>query len=98
MRLIEPKGEGLDWFQAVPVPFSAKADSWKVVPLYHLFGSEENSSRAAPIQQRIPETYVALSKEDADRLGVNDGATSASSSRARPCACRCVSMNNSAPA
>ena len=75
VRLIEPKGEGLDWFQAVPVPFSAKADSWKVVPLYHLFGSEENSSRAAPIQQRIPETYVALSKEDADRLGVNDGAT-----------------------
>lgn len=75
MRLIEPKGEGLDWFQAVPVPFSAKAESWKVVPLYHLFGSEENSSRAAPIQQRIPETYVALSKEDADRLGVNDGAT-----------------------
>ena len=75
VRLIEPKGEGLDWFQAVPVPFSAKAESWKVVPLYHLFGSEENSSRAAPIQQRIPETYVALSKEDADRLGVNDGAT-----------------------
>ncbi|MBF3202729.1 NADH-quinone oxidoreductase subunit G, partial [Pseudomonas aeruginosa] len=32
VRLIEPKGEGLDWFQAVPVPFSAKADSWKVVP------------------------------------------------------------------
>ena len=98
VRLIEPKGEGLDWFQAVPVPFSAKADSWKVVPLYHLFGSEENSSRAAPIQQRIPETYVALSKEDADRLGVNDGATLGFQLRARPCACRCASMNNSAPA
>jgi NADH-quinone oxidoreductase subunit G len=44
------------------------------VPFYHLFGSEETSSRAAPVQERIPAAYVALAKSEADRLGVNEGA------------------------
>jgi len=44
------------------------------VPFYHLFGSDENSSKAAPVQERIPAPYVALAKSEADRLGVNDGA------------------------
>ena len=35
---------------------------------------EENSSKAAPVQERIPAAYVALAKSEADRLGVNDGA------------------------
>ena len=40
----------------------------------HLFGSEENSARAKPIQERMPEPYVALARDEAARLGVNDGA------------------------
>ncbi|MOA25393.1 NADH-quinone oxidoreductase subunit G [compost metagenome] len=44
------------------------------MPFYHLFGSEENSSRAAPVQERIPQAYIGLAKSEADRLGVNDGA------------------------
>ena len=44
------------------------------MPFYHLFGSEESSSRAAPVQERIPAAYVALAKSEADRLGVNEGA------------------------
>lgn len=43
------------------------------MPFFHLFGSEESSSRAAPVQERIPAAYVA-SQVEADRLGVNDGA------------------------
>ena len=44
------------------------------MPFYHLLGSEENSSKAAPVQERIPAAYIALAKSEADRLGVNDGA------------------------
>ncbi|WP_107329199.1 NADH-quinone oxidoreductase subunit NuoG [Metapseudomonas otitidis] len=73
VRLIEAKGNALPWF-AVAAPFNPAQGTWQVVPLHHLFGSEENSSRAAPIQARIPEAYVALAKDEADRLGVNDGA------------------------
>jgi len=48
--------------------------TWQVVPFFHLFGSEETSSKAAPVQERIPAAYVSVAKSEADRLGVNDGA------------------------
>ncbi|AVO55502.1 NADH-quinone oxidoreductase subunit NuoG [Ectopseudomonas mendocina] len=73
VRLIEAKGETLPWF-AINAPFNPAQGTWQAVALHHLFGSEENSSRAAPVQTRIPQPYVALAKDEADRLGVNDGA------------------------
>ncbi len=73
VRLIEAKGEAL-WFSEIPAPFHTAASQFKVVPFYHLFGSEENSAKAAPVQERIPQTYVTLAKSEADRLGVNEGA------------------------
>ncbi|WP_339417893.1 MULTISPECIES: NADH-quinone oxidoreductase subunit NuoG [unclassified Pseudomonas] len=73
-RLIESTGDSLNWFASVPRPFNPAPGTWQVVPFFHLFGSEENSSKAAPVQERIPEAYVALAKSEADRLGVNEGA------------------------
>lgn len=73
VRLIEAKGQVLPWF-GVNAAFNPAQGTWQAVPLHHLFGSEENSSRAAPVQERIPQAYVALAKDEADRLGVNDGA------------------------
>jgi len=73
-RLIESQGDNLGWFASVPRAFSPAQGTWQVVPFYHLFGSEENSSKAAPVQERIPAAYVALAKSEADRLGVNEGA------------------------
>lgn len=73
-RLIESNGDSLNWFAAVPRAFNPAPGTWQVVPFFHLFGSEENSSKAAPVQERIPAAYVALAKSEADRLGVNDGA------------------------
>ncbi|MCF5721764.1 NADH-quinone oxidoreductase subunit NuoG [Pseudomonas syringae] len=73
-RLIESTGDSLNWFAAVPRPFNPAQGTWQVVPFFHLFGSEENSSKAAPVQERIPAAYVSVAKSEADRLGVNDGA------------------------
>jgi NADH-quinone oxidoreductase subunit G len=73
-RLIESSGDSLNWFSNVPRAFNPAQGTWQVVPFFHLFGSEENSSKAAPVQERIPAAYVALAKSEADRLGVNDGA------------------------
>ncbi|MCO6059152.1 NADH-quinone oxidoreductase subunit NuoG [Pseudomonas sp. MOB-449] len=73
IRLIEAKGQALPWF-GINAAFNPTQGTWQAVPLHHLFGSEENSSRAAPVQERIPQPYVALAKDEADRLGVNDGA------------------------
>jgi NADH-quinone oxidoreductase subunit G len=74
VRLIESSGDKLNWFSNVPRAFSPAQGTWQVVPFYHLFGSDETSSKAAPVQERIPAAYVALAKSEADRLGVNDGA------------------------
>ena len=73
-RLIESTGDSLNWFASVPRAFNPAPGTWQAVPFFHLFGSEENSSKAAPVQERIPAAYVALAKSEADRLGVNDGA------------------------
>lgn len=73
-RLIESTGDSLNWFASVPRAFNPAPGTWQVVPFFHLLGSEENSSKAAPVQERIPAAYVALAKSEADRLGVNDGA------------------------
>lgn len=73
-RLIETTGDSLKWFANVPRAFNPAQGTWQVVPFFHLFGSEETSSKAAPVQERIPAAYVALAKSEADRLGVNDGA------------------------
>jgi NADH-quinone oxidoreductase subunit G len=74
VRLIESSGDKLSWFSNVPRAFAPAQGTWQVVPFYHLFGSDETSSKAAPVQERIPAAYVALAKSEADRLGVNDGA------------------------
>ncbi|WP_191486688.1 NADH-quinone oxidoreductase subunit NuoG [Pseudomonas sp. FEN] len=73
-RLIESQGDALNWFANVPRAFNPAQGTWQVVPFFHLFGSEETSSKAAPVQERIPAAYVSLAKSEADRLGVNDGA------------------------
>jgi len=73
-RLIESAGDSLNWFASVPRAFNPAQGTWQVVPFFHLLGSEETSSKAAPVQERIPAAYVALAKSEADRLGVNDGA------------------------
>ncbi|WGL63111.1 NADH-quinone oxidoreductase subunit NuoG [Pseudomonas sp. CW003PS] len=73
VRLLEAAGNALPWF-AVNAAFNPAAGTWQVAPLHHLFGSEENSARAKPIQERMPEPYVALARDEAACLGVNDGA------------------------
>ncbi|WP_367374936.1 NADH-quinone oxidoreductase subunit NuoG [Pseudomonas lini] len=73
-RLIESTGDSLNWFASVPRAFNPAPGTWQVVPFFHLFGSEENSSKATPVQERIPAAYLSLAKSEADRLGVNDGA------------------------
>jgi NADH-quinone oxidoreductase subunit G len=59
-------------------PKHARADSTqglRVVPLYEHFGSEELSSRAAPIRARMPASYLVLNADDAKQHGIADRAS-----------------------
>jgi NADH-quinone oxidoreductase subunit G len=73
VRLIEAKGEVLAWF-AVPAAFSPAQGTLQVVRLHHLFGSDETSALAKPIQERMPQSYVLLATAEAERLGAKEGA------------------------
>ena len=74
-RLIEPvDGSTRPYFDNIPAPFSARPDQWLVVPLYHVFGSEELSVLSPGVAELSPRPYVALHPDDAQRIGVAEGA------------------------
>ncbi len=72
VRLLDGARQDLSWASA-PSAFAPAPGTWKAVPLHQLFGSDETSALAAPIQARMPSAYVALSDVEASRLGVSDG-------------------------
>jgi NADH-quinone oxidoreductase subunit G len=57
----------------VPEAFAPRADEWLLVPLYHIFGSEELSSLAPGIAELAPKPYLALNPDDGARLGLAEG-------------------------
>jgi hypothetical protein len=70
--LFEPSAEtrGESTGQA-PEPFQPGEGEWLVVPLHHIFGSEELSSHSPPVAERIPEPYLAISPSDASLLEID---------------------------
>jgi NADH-quinone oxidoreductase subunit G len=74
IRLFEPSTNGnAKYFNTVPEKFIPSPSQLLVVPLHHIFGSEQLSSHAAGVAKRIPEPYVVLCEEDASALKVEAG-------------------------
>ncbi|MDP3294437.1 MAG: NADH-quinone oxidoreductase subunit NuoG [Nevskia sp.] len=76
VRLIEPAANAPKvpaYANHVPEAFKARAGEFLVVASQHIFGSEELSAKAAPVQSRIPAAHVALNAADAEALGLADG-------------------------
>ena len=63
------------YFHEIPEAFEGKSDQdeFLIVPVHHIFGSEELSSLASAIADRAPQPYLALNNEDAGRLGIDEG-------------------------
>jgi NADH-quinone oxidoreductase subunit G len=55
-------------------PAAYRAGALRALPLHHIFGSEEQSARCAPIQARTPSAYIALNAADADKAGLGNAA------------------------
>ena len=60
----------------IPSEYS-NSEGIKLIPIYHIFGSDELSNFAAPIVERSPQAYLALNPLDAAQLDLTpgDGAT-----------------------
>jgi NADH-quinone oxidoreductase subunit G len=69
VRLIEPSRQAAGYYADFPQPFAAHPGEWLIVPIYHVFGSEELSRHAPAVSQLAPEPYVALNPADASQFG-----------------------------
>ena len=73
VRLIHSSGTAQEYSRNIPPAFVADTERWTAVPLYHIFGSDELSARAAATNTLLEQPYAALNPADAERLGVQEG-------------------------
>jgi NADH-quinone oxidoreductase subunit G len=74
LRLIEPSTKPtLTYFEGVPEAFVPMENQLWIVPTYHIFGSEEMSSKSSAIQKRIQPPYILVNAVDANVYHVNEG-------------------------
>ncbi|HEY8096438.1 MAG TPA: NADH-quinone oxidoreductase subunit NuoG [Methylobacter sp.] len=72
VRLIEAAGT-LPWFGDIPPAFKPEQGRWRVMPLPHIFGSEELSLQSLSIVERLPAFCVLMNPLDAEALGIDTG-------------------------
>jgi len=72
IRLIEASGT-LAWFGDIPPAFKPEQGRWRIMPLPHIFGSEELSGQSPSIVERLPAFCVLMNPLDAETLDIDTG-------------------------
>jgi NADH-quinone oxidoreductase subunit G len=75
IRLIEPVTNKVAYYDQVPQAFRPRQSEWKILPFYHIFGSEELSVHTPGIAELAPDPYLALNPMDAEKLHLEEGNT-----------------------
>ena len=73
VRLFEPK-DGGTYFTEVPAPFARREGEWLIVPIEHIFGSEELSLQAPGVASLASGPYLGVNAADAASLRVGEPA------------------------
>jgi NADH-quinone oxidoreductase subunit G len=63
----------VNFLNPIPAAFKLMPAEWLIIPLPHIFGSEELSIYTEGIRERTPEPYLAINKKDAIRFDVEQG-------------------------
>jgi NADH-quinone oxidoreductase subunit G len=58
---------------SVPEPFVSSEGRLLMVPVHHIFGSEELSTHAASVSTRAAKPYIGINPEDAVESGLTEG-------------------------
>ncbi len=74
VRLIEAGKAGFSYFDTTPEVFEPREGEKLLVPLNHVFGSEPLSGHSPGVQELSPEPYFGVNPEDAEALGLEEGA------------------------
>ncbi len=73
-RLIEPgTGVEISYFQELPSAFNAHTDKLFIIPLFHIFGSDEFSILSPGIAELAPKPYIGLRADDMDKIQIQEG-------------------------
>ena len=72
VRLFQPSQRGV-YFTNIPEPFARRDAEWLVIPIEHIFGSEELSLAAPAIAGLASGPYLAVNAEDAELLRIPAG-------------------------
>jgi NADH-quinone oxidoreductase subunit G len=72
-RLLEPAATLPPYYFPEVETFVCKEACVLIMPLYHVFGSEELSSQGPAIAALTPQPHVKVAPADLERLGVEDG-------------------------
>jgi len=73
-RLIEADDNaGVSYFEEMPEMFHPEPGKLLVLPLYHIFGSEEFSALSPAIVELAPKPYLGLRPEDLDGFTIKEG-------------------------
>ena len=76
-RLFEPDlNSKAEYFNSTPSAYSLKEGEgqYMVLPLYHIFGSDELNALSPAVAERVPQPYIALNDSDAAKAGIEEGA------------------------
>ncbi|MCL4850269.1 MAG: NADH-quinone oxidoreductase subunit NuoG [Bryobacteraceae bacterium] len=74
VRLIEDgDGTAAKYFGPAPDAFRPREGAWLLVPLHHIFGSDELSRHAPAVRELSADAYLALSPADAAELEIAAG-------------------------
>ena len=76
-RLFEPGlNSKAEYFNSTPSAYSLKEGEgqYMVLPLYHIFGSDELNALSPAVAERVPQPYIALNDSDAAKAGIEEGA------------------------
>ncbi len=63
-RLIEPSKTEFNFFKSVQDSFEQRDGEFLLLPVYHIFGTEELSNMSPAIQERIPKPYILINEDD----------------------------------
>jgi NADH-quinone oxidoreductase subunit G len=73
VKLLQPDAQSkAKYFTDIPETFQPMANHLWVVPLHHIYGSEELSNHSTPVVSRIAKPYVLLSEADIAELELQE--------------------------
>lgn len=71
--LFNNEASDLGYFKSIPEAFKPIAGEYLVVPIKQIFGSEELSSKAKALSERIVESFALLNEDEISSLGLLEG-------------------------